>query len=274
MIYRETDRPALAESRLLRAVNLAMDAGSVLGEAEAWREVALLYQKMGRNQDALGSLSSAHRLFRRLDARIDMVYVGGKVAELHGTYLAVVRAWGESIESSDSYTYGHCARVARNAVALARALGLDENGENTVLIGAYLHDVGMVRVPHEILHKNGPLTRDETEILEQHPVWGIELLASVEFPWDIKPIIRWHHEHYDGSGYPDRLKGDEIPLTAQIVGILDCYDALTTTPRTERPIGAEEALQRMTKYRSWWSDRVFTAFRQLLDLPGGLMQSP
>ena len=274
MLYRETDRAALAEARLLSAVQLAIEAGSVLGEAEAWREAALLYQKMGRNQEALTSLSTAHRLFRRLDARMDMVYVGGKVAELHGTYLAVVRAWGESIESSDGYTFGHCARVARNAVALARALGLDEHGENTVLFGAYLHDVGKVRAPHEILHKAGPLTHEETEILEQHPIWGIELLASVEFPWDIKPIIRWHHEHYDGSGYPDRLKGDEIPLTAQIVGILDFYDVLTTSRRNEPSVTAEEALERMTKCRSWWSDRVFCAFRQLLDLPGGLIGAP
>src|SRR2546426_6061093 len=88
---------------------------------------------------------------RRLDARVDLVHVGGKVAELEGTYLALVRAWGQSIESSDSYTFGHCERVAQHAVAMARALGLAEEDETTVLLGAYLHDVGKVRVPHEIL---------------------------------------------------------------------------------------------------------------------------
>src|SRR6266705_1063057 len=200
VVYRETGRLALAESRLRSAIELAAGAGSVLNEAEASRELALLYQGMGRNQDALRLLNTAYRLFRRLDARVDLVHVGGKVAELEGTYLALVRAWGQSIESSDSYTFGHCERVAQHAVAMARALGLAEEDETTVLLGAYLHDVGKVRVPHEILRKPGPLTHEERELVEMHPIWGIELLANVEFPWDLKPIIRWHHERYDGSG--------------------------------------------------------------------------
>src|SRR3989449_9788361 len=113
VVYRETGRLALAESRLRSAIELAASAGSVLNEAEAARELALLYQGMGRNQDALRLLNTAYRLFRRLDARVDLVHVGGKVAELEGTYLALVRAWGQSIESSDSYTFGHCERVAQ-----------------------------------------------------------------------------------------------------------------------------------------------------------------
>src|SRR5437867_2404423 len=201
-------------------------AGAVLGEAEASRELALLYQAMARNQEALRLLNTASRLFQRLDARVDLIHVGGKLAELKEAYLAVVRAWGQSIESSDSYTFGHCERVARNAVAMARVLELDDHDETAVLLGAYVHDVGQLRIPHELLRKPGPLTREEREVVQMHPTWGTELLASVEFPWDLKPIIRWHHERYDGTGYPDRLKGDEIPLAAQIVGMLDVYDAL------------------------------------------------
>src|SRR5207249_4080360 len=178
-------RLTLAESRLRSAIDLAVAAGSVLNEAEASRELALLYQAMGRNQDALRLLNVAYRLFRRLDARVDLVHVGGKVAELEGTYLAVV---------------------------------------------------------------------------QMHPVWGIELLANVDFPWDLKPIIRWHHERYDGSGYPDRLKGDEIPLSAQIVGLLDVYDALTN-PRAYAPaLSVAQALEAMADCRGWWCERVFRAF--------------
>src|SRR5207247_318449 len=118
--------------------------------------------------------------------------------------------------------------------AVGRALGMDGHAQTTVRLGAYLHDLGKVRVPHEILSKPGPLTRQEFEVVQMHPIWGIELLAKVEFPWDIKPVIRWHHERYDGTGYPDRLCGDEIPVSAQIVGIVDVYDALTTT-RPYRP---------------------------------------
>src|SRR5881296_494392 len=260
MVYRETGRPALAEGRFRSAIELAVSAGAVLNEAEASRELALLYQAMGRNQDALALLNAAHRLFGRLDARVDLVHVGGKVAELEGTYLAVVREWGQSIESSDGYTFGHCERVARHAVAVARALGMDEHTQTTVRIGAYLHDLGKVRVPHEILSKPGPLTRDEFEVVQMHPVWGIELLAAVEFPWDIKPIIRWHHERHDGTGYPDRLRGDEIPVSAQIVGIVDVYDALTTTRPYRPAFSRRAALAEIERSRGQWSDAVYEAF--------------
>jgi len=236
----------------------------VLGEAEASRELALLYQSMGRNQEALRLLNTASRLFQRLDARVDLVYVGGKTAELKGVYLDVVRAWVESIEASDSYTFGHCERVARNAVAMARVLRLDDQDETTVLLGAYVHDVGQLRIPHELLRKPGPLTREEREVVQMHPIWGIELLANVEFPWDLKPVIRWHHERYDGTGYPDRLKGDEIPLAAQIVGILDVYDALTTSRAYQPARTADQALAELTRYRRWWSDPVFEAFLKVI----------
>ena len=269
MLYRETGRVALAESRFRSAIELAVASGSVLNEAEASRELALLYQATGRNQEALTMLNAAYGLFRRVDARRDLVNVGGRLAELEGTYLAMVREWGESIESSDSYTFGHCERVARNAVAVARALGLDDLEQTTIRLGAYLHDVGKLRVPHEILNKPGPLTHEEAETVQMHPVWGIELLGDVEFPWDIKPIIRWHHEKYDGSGYPDRLTGEEIPVSAQIVGIVDVYDALTTTRAYQPGFTSEEALEQMGKCRGWWSDRVFEAFRKAFGQPSG-----
>ena len=269
MVYRETGRLALAESRLRSAIELAAAAGSVLNEAEASRELALLYQAMGRNHDALRMLSATHELFRRLDARVDLVHVDGKLAVLESAYLAVVREWGQSIESSDSFTFGHCERVAENVVAVAQALGLNDTQQRTVLLGAYLHDVGMVRVPHEILHKAGPLTTEERAVIEMHPVWGIELLADIQFPWDLKPIIRSHHERYDGSGYPDRLMGDAIPLGAQIVGILDVYDALTTARARQPALGPEQALHEITRSRAWWSEPVYQAFvRAVSDAKG------
>jgi putative nucleotidyltransferase with HDIG domain len=260
MVYRETGKAPLAESRLKSSIELAAAVGYVLSEAESTRELAILYQGMGRNQEALTLLNRSYRLFQRLDARVDLVNVGGKVADLEGTYLVVVRNWGQSIESTDTYTYGHCERVASFASAVARHAGLDDIARTTIRLGAYLHDVGKVKVPHEILNKPGPLTRDEFEVVQMHPVWGVELLASVEFPWDLKPIIRWHHERYDGTGYPDRLKGDEFPLSAQVVGIVDVYDALTTD-RPYRPgMTHETALAEITKCRGWWSPRVFDAF--------------
>jgi putative two-component system response regulator len=93
-----------------------------------------------------------------------------------------------------------------------------------------------------------------------HPFWGLELLATVDFPWDIKPIIRWHHEKHDGSGYPDRLRGDEIPLNAQIICIVDVYDALNTTRSYRAALSPTEALAKMQECRSWWRPDVFRAF--------------
>ncbi|MBL8997883.1 MAG: tetratricopeptide repeat protein [Gemmatimonadales bacterium] len=260
VVYRETGRLALAESRLRSAIELAVAAGTVLHEAEATRDLAVVYQAMGRNQEALTLLNAAHGLFGRLNARIDLVNVDGKVRDLEDTYLAVVREWGGSIESSDSYTFGHCSRVADNAVAVARALGLDDLAVTTIRLGAYLHDLGKVKVPHEILNKPGPLTRDEFEVVQMHPVWGIELLAEVEFPWDLKPIIRWHHEKYDGTGYPDQLVGDAIPVAAQVVGIVDVYDALTTTRSYRAAMSHPMAMQTIANMRSSWSSEVYSAF--------------
>src|SRR6266436_5653826 len=234
-------------------------------EAEAARELARLMQAMGRNQDALTLLNTAHRLFGRLDARVDLVHVGGKVSELETTYFDVVREWGQSIESADSYTFGHCERVAQSALAVARGLVLDETAQTAIRLGAYLHDLGKVRVPHEILNKPGPLTREEYEVVQMHTIWGLELLASVEFPWDLKPIIRWHHERYDGTGYPDRLRGDEIPIAAQIVGIVDVFDALSTARPYRPALSRQAALAEIEKCRGWWSDAVYAAFVTSLD---------
>jgi putative nucleotidyltransferase with HDIG domain len=266
VVYRETGRHALAESRLRAAIDQAVTTGSVLSEAEASRELARLYQTMGRNQEALRLLSAAHRLFTRLDARVDLVDVASKVHRLEDTYLAVVREWGQSIESADSYTFGHCERVATYAIAVAEQLGSDESQLTAIRLGAYLHDVGKVKVPHEILNKPGRLTDQEFEVIKQHPVWGIELLATIEFPWDIKPMIRSHHEKYDGTGYPDRMRGDEIPIAAQIVCIADVYDALTTTRSYRGAMSREEALGKMEESRHWWRPDVYGAFRRSMEM--------
>jgi putative nucleotidyltransferase with HDIG domain len=245
---------------LRTAIELAVGTGAVLSEAEASRELAILRQTTGRNREALTLLSTSHRLFGQLHAQLDQVDVGSKLQDLETTYLAVVRDWGQSIESADSYTHGHCERVATYALAVAEELHLPDVLKTTIRIGAYLHDLGKVKVPHEILNKSGPLTPDEVEIIKQHPVWGLELLAGIDLPWDIEPIIRSHHERYDGTGYPDALSGSDVPLTAQIICVVDVYDALTST-RSYRPaMPKTEALATMEDCRHWWRPDVFQAF--------------
>ncbi len=259
--YRLMGQRQLAEARLLDAVSLSERTGSSLAEAAAVRELSLLYHDLGRNQEALRGLTRAHRLFTRLDARRELVDIAQKVRTLEGTYLDVVRDWGRSIESADSYTFGHCERVARFGTLVAEALGVDEMAARTVQLGAYLHDLGKVRVPHEILSKPGRLTDDEFAVIKRHPEWGEELLVEVEFPWDLKPVIRSHHEKLDGTGYPDRLAGDRIPLSAQIICVVDVWDALTTTRSYRAAMELDRALGIMEESRHWWRPEVYAAFQ-------------
>lgn len=259
-LYRETGEPALAEARLRQSIDLARDGSFPLEEAETLRELALLFMATGRNQEALRALDHAKRLFRRLEANLDLSDVATRSARLETTYLEVVRSWGQSIESADRYTFGHCERVATYAVSVAQALGLGEIERTTIRVGAYLHDVGKMKVPHEILNKPGRLDPDEFALMQQHPIYGVELLAAIEFPWDIRPIIRWHHERADGKGYPDGLVGEEIPLPAQIIGIVDVWDALTTDRPYRPAMSHAEAMAQMEQCREHWRGAVYDAF--------------
>ena len=144
-----------------------------------------------------------------------------------------------TIEARDPMTNGHCERLARHAVALGKALGLQETELEALHRGGYLHDVGKVGIPDAVLLKRGPLTPDEFELMKKHPDIGDSLCAPLQSLRSVRPIIRCHHERLDGSGYPQGLKGGEVPLLAQIVGIADVFDALTS-PRPYRPALSRE----------------------------------
>jgi putative nucleotidyltransferase with HDIG domain len=159
--------------------------------------------------------------------------------------LEIVREWGESIESKDAYTQGHCSRVAEYACLLAQASGFPPDEMMWFRMGALLHDVGKVSVPLTILNKEGKLDEDEWSVMSRHPVYGVELLEGIEFPWDVRPMVRHHHERWDGSGYPDRLAGEASPLEARILTIADIYDALTTTRSYRRAFTHERAMEIM-----------------------------
>jgi putative two-component system response regulator len=147
---------------------------------------------------------------------------------------AAFMALALTIEARDPMTSGHCERLARHAVALGKALGLGEADLEALHRGGYLHDVGKVGIPDAVLLKRGPLTADEFALMKKHPDIGDSLCAPLQSLRTVRPIIRCHHERLDGSGYPQGLKGDEVPLLAQIVGIADVFDALTS-PRPYRP---------------------------------------
>ena len=174
--------------------------------------------------------------------------------------LQVVHRLAALIECADRYTFGHCRRVAAYALDVARTLGLDEQQRSTVYVGAYLHDIGKVLIPREILTKPESLAADEREVIRTHPQRGLELLGATSLSWDVAPIIRWHHERYDGTGYPDHLSGPEIPIAAQIIGIVDAFDALTST-RSYRPaVAPDRALDALAQERGNWHPEVYRAF--------------
>jgi putative two-component system response regulator len=146
-----------------------------------------------------------------------------------------------TIEARDPTTSGHCERLAGHAVALGKALGLSEMDLQALHRGGYLHDVGKVGVPDAVLLKPGPLTPAEFELMKKHTDIGDALCAPLQSLRSVRPIVRCHHERLDGSGYPQGLSGDEVPLLAQVVGICDVYDALTTSRPYRSAMTAEDA---------------------------------
>ena len=228
-IYHSTGRLELALDSLAQARRVADNEKDTLLAAETARELAEVYRKQGRNQDTLKALNESFRLFSDFNAKHNLAEVRESVTRLEHRFLDVVRTWGESIESKDHYTQGHCQRVANYACALASASGMDSERLRWFRMGALLHDVGKIVVPSSILNKPGRLTAKEWATMKAHPQAGVHLLREIEFPWDIRPMVRHHHEHWDGSGYPDGLVGDDIPLSARILCLADVFDALTST---------------------------------------------
>src|SRR5437899_528374 len=158
------------------------------------------------------------------------------------------------IEAKDPYTEGHCERLSKYSVSLAEKLGLPEHLRVALRRGGLVHDIGKLAVPEHILLKPGPLTPEERRIMEQHTIAGERICAPLRSFRHVLPIIRHHHEKLDGSGYPDGLKGEQIPLTARILQITDIYDALTTDRPYRKALPVKEALAIMREEvkRGWW----------------------
>jgi putative two-component system response regulator len=150
-----------------------------------------------------------------------------------------------TIEARDPMTSGHCERLAKHAVALGKAIGVGETDLEALHRGGYLHDVGKVGIPDAVLLKRGPLTAVEFELMKRHPDIGDSLCAPLQSLRNVRPIIRCHHERLDGSGYPQGLRGDDVPLLAQIVGIADVYDALTSHRPYRPALSSDDAVRHL-----------------------------
>jgi putative two-component system response regulator len=171
-----------------------------------------------------------------------------------------------SIEAKDPYTEGHCDRLSRYALALGKKMGLSEEQRVSLRRAAIVHDIGKVAVPEFVLRKPGPLDSAERKIMEKHTVVGEHICESLKSFRQILPIIRSHHEKQDGTGYPDHLKGKEIPLMARILQTVDIYDSLTTDRPYRKALPREKALEIMREEtrRGWWDAELVGALQGLL----------
>jgi putative two-component system response regulator len=171
------------------------------------------------------------------------------------------------IEARDGNTEGHCHRMANYATALGRALGLGEGDLQALHRGGFLHDIGMLAVPDAVIRKTGPHGPEEFEVMKSHTTVGDALCRSLRSLEPVRPIVRHHHERYDGSGYPDGLAGDAIPLIAQIIGVVDVYDAVTTRRPYQDAHSAQEAIDilRGQAVRGWRRPDLVDSFASLVE---------
>ena len=228
VIARERGDYMKAAEYLGRASECAQESEDLLLKADVTEQLAELYWTQKRHRDMLANLNESHALYSRLKAQHRVAQVERRNAALEARFLEMAHQWGDSIESKDQYTQGHCQRVAFFACVLADSMGMDAQSLFWFRLGALLHDIGKIIVPTEVLNKAGDLTEEEWAIMKRHPEAGLDLVADIDFPGDVRAIIRNHHERWDGSGYPDGLKGEQIPFAARILCVADVYDALTT----------------------------------------------
>lgn len=190
-----------------------------------------------------------------------------KNIELNRVFLSTIEALALAIDAKDQVTHGHIRRVQRFTMALAEALGVrDERQLDALRAAALLHDTGKLAVPEYILNKPGPLTSSEFERMKVHAAVGADILKSIEFPYPVEPIVRHHHESWDGEGYPDGLRGHEIPLGARMLSVVDCYDALTSD-RPYRPRMTRQQAEQVLRDRrgSMYDPWVVDEFLRILD---------
>ncbi len=227
-IHRRLGEIDQATDSLNQAISMSHEAGIPLAEAEALRSMGELQLSQNDREAALGAFGQAFKLFTGLDAEHELA---------ESVLIRIVEQLSAETESRDPFLYGHSARVANLAIAIADELGLDCKTKKAILVAGYLHDIGKLDVDPAILNKKGELTVQELAHVRDHAAFGAARLEKLNLPWDIVPMVRHHHERFDGTGYPCRMAGKEIPLGARILSVCDMFEALTS----DRP------------YRSAWN---------------------
>lgn len=172
----------------------------------------------------------------------------------HQLFLQTIEVLGSTIEAKDAYTHGHTGRVTEYSVALARQMAANGSAEfpekffENIYIAGLLHDIGKIAIPESILNKPGKLTTEEYAVMKQHTLRGYEIVKPLSLPQDCLDGIKYHHEHFDGSGYPEGLKGDAIPIVASIMSVADAFDAMTSNRPYRAGRTKEEAMEEILRH--------------------------
>jgi len=179
---------------------------------------------------------------------------------------AVLFSLALAIEARDPYTHGHCARLSEFSAHLGERIGLPDDDITSLRRAGIVHDIGKVAVPDAILLKPGPLTAEERAAIKQHPAVGERICSPLKSFRTVLGIIRHHHEHWDGSGYPDGLRSDAIPLAARVLQIADVYDALTTRRAYRVALAPKDAWKILEEEvnRGWWDGHLVREFREMM----------
>jgi len=188
-----------------------------------------------------------------------------KYAETRELFLGTIQALSQAIDAKDGFTRGHADRVSRIAGAIARELGLAEKQIDEIELAGLLHDIGKIGVEDRVLMKPTRLDPDETELMRRHPIYGASILEPSAALRPLVPIVLHHHENFDGSGYPEGLKGEEIPIGSRIMIVADAYEAMTSDRIYRKAIGHESAMEQLNKYKGGQFDpRIVRALHEVV----------
>ena len=250
---------------LLKAKKLGNETKHEYLEGLILNELGIFYKNIGDYQKALINLIEARKFFQNI--KFYKARVKSTIDEIEGNFIKIASQWGARVELKDPYTLGHSARTTYYAFLIGRKLMDDELSLKGLLIGGFLHDIGKLKIDDKILLKRGKLTPEERKEIEKHPIYAIEQLKNIEFPWkNVKDCILFHHEKYDGTGYPEGLKGEQIPLCARIIAVADVFDALTTDRPYRSALSWQQALNFIQEYKGKYFDpHVVDTFSEILE---------
>ena len=216
------------------------------------------------SSDELGALTrNFNRMAETILAQKNSLQM--KALQLEEAYISMVRVIAASLDARDPYTMGHSTRVARMSCLLGRRLGMGEEELSNLERAAIFHDLGKIQTPDDVLLKGERLSHAEVEQMRSHPVDGTEILRMAPFLHQYIPVVRAHHEWYNGEGYPDGIRGDEIPLHAQIIALADAFDAMTTERPYREALSSEEAIDEILQFRgTQFSPELADAFAKMV----------